>query len=187
LPRDRDMIELAWAAGFFDGEGTTCIGHTGAGVSLHFVVGQKNVANLLRLQRALGGIGRVGKPNPQGVSRFRAYGREAHQCLQDLWPFLGEEKRNQALRALTAYSFRRVIPPGCQRGHSGPLYERPSGGRECAICREERRKGPLRPVPRRIAATSHIGVREYRPGETWPALAWTFEMPESEYVLEAQT
>ena len=164
----RRELELAWAAGFFDGEGTTWAGHSGIGVSLQFVVGQKNIGNLHRFRAALGGAGRINGPNGVGMHHFRAYGAEAHECIRLLSPYLGREKIDQALRALIIYVHRRTRVYGsgwCSRGHDLALVGRYRS--DCNECRRMRRQGLVLPpkAPPLIAIAAQIGVREYVPGE----------------------
>src|SRR6266508_3519881 len=59
-----DSHELAWAAGFFDGEGTVGCGHMQPDKRphLHLSVSQADVRPLKRFQLAIGGFGRIRGP-----------------------------------------------------------------------------------------------------------------------------
>jgi hypothetical protein len=102
--------ELAWAAGFFDGEGSTGT-HNRA---LRLYLAQSETTTLERFQRAVGGLGyiRARRPPPQAhwqqeydwcCSRYA----ECRAVLDALWPFLSWPKRAQALRAIALYPMQR--------------------------------------------------------------------------------
>lgn len=200
--------ELAWAAGFFDGEGSTCCFASPKQRSLSIGVAQVNRNNLLRFQAAIGGIGTVGVNLPPSsklakrpIAKFQAYNDKALAGLRLFWPFLGEEKQGQAARALIKWWFRSTTTQGfpgfCVRGHSNSefgLYERrrfnrKQGGelnRECVECRRLRHLGPLPQVPRRTAIELGLGVRQYVPpplvsSTPLEAVAWAADMTPSEY------
>jgi hypothetical protein len=114
-----DREELAWAAGFFDGEG--CFSWTQKAAWGCAAIGQTNRESLERFQRAVGGIGKIYGPydfrRKDRWSRkvqwfFRASRREHVQALVlMLWFKLGAIKRAQALDVLSRY------PRKCRRGH----------------------------------------------------------------------
>ncbi len=171
-PPDPDLA-LAWAAGFYDGEGSTSWSEDRGGRrSLAVAIGQVERALLERFSQAVRGKGRISRPYDKGnqpISFFRAYGSEAHECLKLIWPYLSRPKQDQALRALIAYGFRpvsnRAGMDACARGHKyagGGTYFATDGSRECARCRKERRKGPL-VRERPIAIERGIGWRQYHP------------------------
>ncbi len=103
-----DRAELAWAAGFFDGEGST-IARTDSArpgyYQLNITVPQAchgGVPPLLqRFQRAMLGMGRITGPSDKDLYMLRFNAREeASLVLRLLWPDLGEVKRAQATSAL---------------------------------------------------------------------------------------
>lgn len=105
-----DFDELAWAAGFFDGEGST-VARTDAARpdyrQLQVTVPQAGADGrpevLLRFRRAVLGMGRFDSPNPEGVHRWRSRGFEDGQAtVALLWRFLSPVKRAQAAVALKA-------------------------------------------------------------------------------------
>jgi hypothetical protein len=117
MPFQPDREELAWAAGFFDGEGCfSWTRHWGCAV-----IHQTTLGPLERFQRAVGGIGKIYGPyaprhkdqwkrKPQWV--FRAHRREYVQAIAALlWFKLGDVKRAQAIRVIRKY------PTLCHRGH----------------------------------------------------------------------
>lgn len=103
-----DRSELAWAAGFFDGEGST-IARTAStrpgNYQLSVTVPQSchfGVPPLLhRFQRAMLGMGRITGPSDDDLYMLRFNAREeANLALKLLWPDLGNVKRTQATQAL---------------------------------------------------------------------------------------
>ena len=91
------MSELAWAAGFFDGEGSTVCQSIKDGRYLRVGLPQKEREPLDRFQRAVGG-GSVNGPY-RGVYNYSACGQKALAVLGQLWPYLCTTKRVQALTA----------------------------------------------------------------------------------------
>lgn len=135
-----DRIELAWAAGFFDGEGSTTL-YAKRRKSMEAVqqptltISQVNRENLLRFQRAVGGLGKLYGPYSTKIGRPQSCWRatrwlEAQAAIAMLWPFLGEEKREQALRCFKEY--RRSISTGrmCRQG----LHAKPRRYGKCKEC-----------------------------------------------------
>lgn len=112
-----DEIELAWAAGFFDGEGSLGFvsGHERAQLKQNALADGALPDTLARFHRAVG-IGRVGgpyadRPTRKGFSeRRRAYfiwyatRAEAIEVAQLLWPQLGAAKRAAAELLFAAHS-----------------------------------------------------------------------------------
>lgn len=107
-----DREELAWAAGFFDGEGCTTydVQHR-----LKVQIGQIDREVLDRFQRAVGGVGRIYGPYPtKRYPQFR-YQIHSHEGVQfvvaALWPWPGTIKRKQALNALERWLTRASQAP----------------------------------------------------------------------------
>jgi len=105
-------IELAWAAGFFDGEGSTVKTESRSLKMSITQAGDYALYSLSRFSQALGGRGHVNgpyqmKPGPNGKPRKPMYylqitGFETVQAsLGMLWAYLGPQKRMQALAALS--------------------------------------------------------------------------------------
>ncbi len=105
-PLDREL--LAWAAGFFDGEGSTIAKGTAARPHYHQLQlsvpqsgGPQFPEVLDRFQQAALGTGRRDGPNKDGVWTWRARGRaDAESTLALMWPYLGVVKREQANTAV---------------------------------------------------------------------------------------
>jgi hypothetical protein len=97
-----DREGLAWAAGFYDGEGCTSGSANKVGkFQVHVVVVQKDIRVLVKFQTIVG-VGTIYGPyKSTNCYRFDAYGFEKAQavvCM--LWPWLSEIKREQAKGAL---------------------------------------------------------------------------------------
>lgn len=160
------IIEAAWAAGFFDGEGTTFSNR----LSLQVSIGQVNIKNLQRFMHAVGGLGAISGPKAaigrQPIYAYQVYGPKAISVLAEIWGYLGAEKQAQALRAVSNYAMRHVAVwrggDFCARGHrfSDVGY---TSKRQCKQCRDDGRKMALPPIRKIRALEARIGVREYAP------------------------
>lgn len=117
-------LELVWAAGFFDGEGSTlCVTQKPRAnlprgwAGLRVVVTQVEREPLERFWGAVGGYGRLRGPcavtNPRGqpINTWAASGREAAATLTLLWPFLCQPKRAQANAAMAAVKEWQIANP----------------------------------------------------------------------------
>lgn len=100
---------LAWCAGFIDGEGSfTLVRRKNGNHAFRVAAAQSHEAVLIRLQSILGG--RVFGPyGPYGNSLQKTPNwlwaiqttNETRETLRDLWPYLGIVKREQAMAALS--------------------------------------------------------------------------------------
>lgn len=163
-----DSHELAWAAGFFDGEGCTSVGRTVAHPERGIInqrtrmvttVTQAHPGPLLRFQAAVGGLGAINGPKQNGprgqlIWNWRASSFEHCQAvIALLWKYLSQPKRDQAVRCLNAMAEQALLPllkPGpkptthCPNGHEYTLQNvyitKASGWRYCRICLKARRK-----------------------------------------------
>lgn len=141
-----DLEELAWAAGFFDGEGTTIAKRDSRRrdcLQLQFSVpqcGRDGVpVVLVRFQRALLGMGVIDRPYGNAMYRWRARGFVDGQAgIALLWPYLGSVKRAQAASALQAVAaqYRTGRLAGKQRQPRAPKLRVP-----------HRQHGAARPRP----------------------------------------
>jgi hypothetical protein len=117
--------ELAWAGGFFDGEGSTLLQkhrtHAGYFAPGLYVPQSSEVGiapELLRLKSALGDIGNIsgvrpGKGNWKPHRRWRVCRLAAVQLgLHLLWPFIGEVKRSQARLVMEVIHSQPSLPRG---------------------------------------------------------------------------
>jgi hypothetical protein len=187
------ITEIAWAAGFFDGEGSTSCPHQGRrGRSLQMAIGQVSRYNLQRFAATVQ-CGSIHAPRilfgRQPISRWVAYGHSAHCALKLLWPYLGEDKQDQALSALFCWATRRVNKTYgfCERGHDMNATGRYRD--QCLICKTLRRTGRnVPPVVDISAIDMRVGVREYE--ETFSAtaaVAWTFGLESRQYRPRIET
>lgn len=101
---------LAWAAGFFDGEGTVGCRKGPKKVQLQLKVGQADPETLEKFLDAIG-FGKIygpythdKRPNRKPMWNYTVTKHEHVQAaIAMMWPFLGTIKREDALRALTTY------------------------------------------------------------------------------------
>jgi hypothetical protein len=97
--------ELAWAAGLLDGDGTIACN---AGRYLQVALGSTDEELLRRFREAVGAGSVTGPYDRRSATRwsrkpqffYQAYAR-GHEIVSSLWPMLGDERRQQALRAMT--------------------------------------------------------------------------------------
>jgi hypothetical protein len=138
--------ELAWAAGFFDGEGTTYSN----GRVPRVTVPQADIRPIERFHRAVGGVGKVvfvappknfPSHKPQWhwtVTKFE----HAQAVIAMLWPWLSEPKREQATGAFNTYGggeAKWVCKRGLHPWSDGLIYYW-RGRRGCLPCRREASK-----------------------------------------------
>lgn len=153
-----NKAELAWAAGFFDGEGTTCLtrykpkNQQRSYTVIAVGISQVEREPLERFQRAVGDLGVIIGPyqprerNRKPQYRFRASGFERSQAIVVmLWPYLCSIKQAQAALALQQMrgeirSIGRPTEKYCSRGHDLGVagYIRKDGTRNCRECEKLR-------------------------------------------------
>jgi hypothetical protein len=89
-------IGLAWAAGFFDGEGCTSTRVGGNGKTyLRVSIGQKDRRALDRFAVTVGGC-KVYGPSVRGIHQIMLGDSDARRVLNLLWPYMSEAKKEQA-------------------------------------------------------------------------------------------
>jgi hypothetical protein len=117
--------ELAWAAGFFDGEGH-CSGSRRKG-DISMNMAQVDPRPLGRFHAAIWGLGKFVGPNKSSSkngNEFYIWRTTNHEHVQAivamLWTFLSEPKREQVKHALVTWNSQphRIKP------QYGPYYER---------------------------------------------------------------
>lgn len=144
--------ELAWAAGFFDGEGCTTLAKKNANKTVRVIVAQKDIRPLQRFVAAVGDRGKIYPPRGEHMVRHWASNAEpvAREVLALLWPYLSEPKREQAERCFSQSTWHD--------GHRNQLrcsdptheiVERKSGGRRCKTCQHIYNTSPERNARRR--------------------------------------
>jgi hypothetical protein len=120
-----DTHELAWAAGFVDGEG--CFGsyrRTRRGnYGMQMGINQCDPEVLHRFRNAVGGLGNITGPfdktagglrpntRPQWIYQVGA-AADVREVVRLLWPYLGTIKREQARRMLDTFEAHR--PPSLE-------------------------------------------------------------------------
>jgi len=150
--------QLAWAAGLFDGDGSTCLarhrtheGHVTADVSITQASSCGLPEVLTRFKRVMGGVGRTYGPYPgrgrgEPIYRYKALRfADAEHVLRSLWPWLGSVKRIQAAFVMATVAAQPALPRGnpawgshktrCVNGHDYTIarvrpYRARSGGTE---------------------------------------------------------
>lgn len=93
-PTERERsteTELAWAAGFFDGEGWTTV----SGRYVQIGVTQVEQQPLERFLKAVG-WGSISRS--RRTAAWRVSGEGAYRVIEALWPYLSDPKREQFLR-----------------------------------------------------------------------------------------
>lgn len=94
-------FELAWCAGFFDGEGTTSIlkAQRDRYSYIRMGISQKHPELLERFQTAVG-FGKIYKSKTRNIYSWNCYKQDdVNQVLNKLWIYLGTHKKEQALKA----------------------------------------------------------------------------------------
>lgn len=91
--------ELAWCAGFFDGEGSTSIlkAQRDQYAYIRMSISQK-YPELLEKFKGIVGAGSIYKAKKREIYSWDCYKQdEVLRVLELLWPYLGETKKNQAI------------------------------------------------------------------------------------------
>ncbi len=120
----RDEL-LAWAAGLFEGDGSTCLakhrtheGHVTADVSITQASSCGLPEVLTRFKMVMGGVGRTygpyaGRGHGEPIYRYKALRfDDADHVLRSLWPWLGSTKRVQAMSVIALVRSQAQLPRG---------------------------------------------------------------------------
>jgi hypothetical protein len=98
--------ELAWAAGFYDGEGTFCLDQGRLSMSL----AQINPEVLIRFKAAVNGLGRVYGPYQRKVKTHSQWWvfcptsfEHTQAIVAMLWSFLSSPKKEQIVKVFKQY------------------------------------------------------------------------------------
>jgi hypothetical protein len=94
--------DLAWAAGFFDGEGSTSVlkAQRDKYSYIRMSVNQKKPECLERFHSIVG-FGKIYRANKRDIYSWDCYKQsDVPQVLEMLWPYLSNVKKEQALRAM---------------------------------------------------------------------------------------
>lgn len=138
--------ELAWAAGYFDGEGS--VGYylgkgNGNNGCVRVVIGNTQVEELKRFQSAVGGLGRITGPrnfdHRKSMWKWQAQNFESAQAVTALlWKYLSSNKKNDFVKAWTSdkvVRHERANRPHCKEGiHGLETYTLVKGTPRCRVC-----------------------------------------------------
>ena len=136
--------ELAWAAGFFDGEGCTSFRPAQTRKRSRAVcvsIAQISVQPLERFRAAVGGLGAVASDGTTSSGKakyvFRVASFEAVQAIiAMLWKWLSGPKRAQAIEALRRFHAVSVRPMAREAKHGTvSRYSSTKHQCRCAACR----------------------------------------------------
>lgn len=115
-------IDLAWAAGFIEGEGSFSTDSKQNSISVQ--VSQVQWWPLEKLQQLFGGtvypVHRCLRPGQSPYSRWRVSGPRAAGVAMTLWTFLSPKRRSQAVKALGNWKKAAVsnaMKTHCAHGH----------------------------------------------------------------------
>jgi hypothetical protein len=112
--------QFAWAAGFFDGEGSTISCVNDKGRRMMISLGQKH-PELVHKFRDIVGIGVV-RLMPK-VVMWQAWGYgDTCRCIELLWPYISSIKREQARKAIDDYLAYVVKNEKLIKHHLRPAY-----------------------------------------------------------------
>jgi len=121
-----DREELAWAAGFFDGEGSFINPHYQC-PTLRVKVSQTHPEVLQKFKHAVCDLGKLngpyvgsGKHKPVWIFQSGKF-EHSQAVIALLWNWLWREKRNQAFRALSKANKPKIPKPlreFCDEGHN---------------------------------------------------------------------
>jgi hypothetical protein len=128
------QTERAWAAGFFDGEGSVSVcntvGRRGT-LRARYIKAECNQIHPEVLERFLEAVGVGTVRGPYGVDRkarwhYVAQGLERTELMYEvIWPWLGSVKKEQATRKIAEYrewraEWEALLPAGNRRIPLGP-------------------------------------------------------------------
>lgn len=106
--------DLAWAGGFFEGEGCFTMGNARRKRTALAAVNNTDLSSLERFHRAVQ-LGRINGPygpyatNSKEQWRWACEGYERTQALLALlWPFLSERRKTRAVEVLSLHGSRKV-------------------------------------------------------------------------------
>lgn len=134
---EQEVIELAWAAGFFDGEGCTSLRRHGANAAAACAIGQKHPEVLHRFHMAVG-VGAIYHLTSHRTEwRWQTTNEpDARQVIELLRPYLGTLKRDQADAAFAASTWHDGHKDQLTcRDPTHEIVPRAGGGRRCKTCR----------------------------------------------------
>lgn len=134
---------LAWAAGFIDGEGTFSVYSSGG--SIRLTVGQKHREPLDKLVDTFK-LGNVTGPDKRGMYTYHvASFPKVQQVFALIYPYLGSVKRKQAINCLNKVKSTRTKWQQCSTlGHDIRTW---GNKKTCNTCYKKRRNGEACALP----------------------------------------
>jgi hypothetical protein len=134
-------IDIAWAAGFAEGEG--CFGlYNGRPM---VVMTQVDLWSMEKWAAIFPGTTIQLRPavgNNSAYYRWHANGAKAIEVMVELREFMSPRRQAKIDEAVAEYLRRQVEREAkkniCPKGHVGQKYQRPGGGRICRVCVNER-------------------------------------------------
>lgn len=125
------QLEIAWAAGFYDGEGSvSCTANNGnPQTRIQLSIGQKNdrgeiAAVLERFKKAVG-VGKIYRKtrNDKEINQHQyliSKAEDVQAVINILWPFMSYKKRHQAANAMAKlFNGRKRLKAKRERKHNG--------------------------------------------------------------------
>lgn len=95
------QADVAWCAGFFEGEGSITIYHTATGFLGNVSCSQKVKEPLLKLQDVFGG--KIETNHHGTIFEWKVYGHQAKAFLAVMQPFIQTPHRLKEIHVFTAY------------------------------------------------------------------------------------
>jgi hypothetical protein len=192
MTKRRSREDLAWLAGFWDGEG--CVSSLNTNSARNYPVfalsqaGREGLELCERVARVAGIDASISGPvipkggnqrQPQWKVRISGYER-VQALLAMCWPWLSRTKREQAVKALRAFHAVRTPPAlRTQCPKRGSAWVEPNivwhvaaRGWRCRVCR---RKNPESARPNGQHARKHVDKIPHRPPPThdWARVTWS--------------
>jgi len=102
--------DIAWAAGFFDGEGTTSILKTQRDKYSYIRMGlSQKLHECLDRFYSIVQVGKIYTSNTRDIRSWNCYKYDdVVDVLNLLWPYLSEIKKQQALQSLNKITIRKI-------------------------------------------------------------------------------
>jgi len=122
---DLNREDVAWAAGFFDGEGNVTFSNTDKSRTprVYLQIAQVRIEPLLKfrsifpLTEVLGPYSKTGKTNNQPYYKYAVHTFENVQFISaTMWEFLTEPKKEDIIRTISSYT-EWMKNPECVKGH----------------------------------------------------------------------
>jgi hypothetical protein len=130
-------IEIAWAAGFYDGEGCSTLSKKGKNSHVRCAISQKDRRVLDRFRNTVG-FGKIYPSKGTCPWRWQTTSElDSRRVLELLWPYLGELKKEQANEVLTQSTWHDGVKKQlkCKNIEHEVILQK--GRRRCRTCQRE--------------------------------------------------